>query len=76
MKYKISVDTGGTFTDVVVQNELGQVFIGKSLTTPDRIFEGMLGALSAAADEMRIPVGELLTESGLLIYGTTRSSIS
>ena len=74
MKYKISVDTGGTFTDVVVQNELGQVFIGKSLTTPDRIFEGMLGALSAAADEMRIPVGELLTESGLLIYGTTRST--
>ena len=42
MKYKISVDTGGTFTDVVVHDDDGGVVLGKSPTTPDRIFDGII----------------------------------
>lgn len=41
MQYRISVDTGGTFTDVVVADRTGIRTIGKSLTTPQRIFDGM-----------------------------------
>lgn len=74
MKYKISVDTGGTFTDVVVQAEAGQVVIGKALTTPERIFDGMRNALAVAASELGISFQHLLTEADLLIYGTTRST--
>ena len=37
MGYRISVDTGGTFTDVVVADGATQV-IGKAPTTPARIF--------------------------------------
>ena len=35
--YNIAIDIGGTFTDVVViENESGQLYMGKSLTTPYR----------------------------------------
>ncbi len=74
MRYKISVDTGGTFTDVVVQDDRGRVVIGKSPTTPERIFEGMQGALSDAAAALDISQGSLLADADLLIYGTTRST--
>ncbi|MCP8895269.1 hydantoinase/oxoprolinase family protein [Shinella daejeonensis] len=74
MKYRISVDTGGTFTDVVVQDDRGKVVIGKSLTTPDRIFHGMRGAMQMAAGELGVSVETLLGEAGLLIYGTTHST--
>jgi len=74
MRYKISVDTGGTFTDVVVQDDRGRVVIGKSPTTPDRIFEGMQGALTDAASELEISLAGLLGDADLLIYGTTRST--
>ena len=36
MGYRIAVDTGGTFTDVVVADEAGQLTVGKALTTVDR----------------------------------------
>ena len=39
MAYRISVDTGGTFTDVVVVDDNGQLRIGKALTTPRRAFQ-------------------------------------
>lgn len=74
MKYKISVDTGGTFTDVVVHEASGHVVIGKALTTPERIFEGMRNALGVAAGELGISLETLMGEAGLLIYGTTRST--
>ena len=40
MAFRISVDTGGTFTDVVVADLHGIRAIGKALTTPARIFVG------------------------------------
>ena len=37
MGYRVSVDTGGTFTDVVVADEEGRLHIGKAPTeTGDR----------------------------------------
>ncbi|WP_131113482.1 hydantoinase/oxoprolinase family protein [Lichenihabitans psoromatis] len=74
MSFKISVDTGGTFTDVVVSDPSGAFTIGKALTTPDRIFEGMRGAITAAAEQMNLSFEHLLAESDILIYGTTRAT--
>ena len=36
MGFRISVDTGGTFTDVVIADAHGIRAIGKALTTPER----------------------------------------
>ena len=74
MNYRITVDTGGTFTDMVVTSEGGKQVIGKALTTPDRIFNGMKGALDAAAGELDVTPGQLLAETSILIYGTTRAT--
>jgi N-methylhydantoinase A len=74
MTYRISVDTGGTFTDVVVNDGNGNFTIGKSLTTPDRIFDGMRNAMAHAGQDLGISLAELLENSSLLIYGTTRAT--
>ncbi|MBK1658395.1 hydantoinase/oxoprolinase family protein [Paracraurococcus ruber] len=74
MGYRIAVDTGGTFTDVVVLDPSGRLHIGKALTTPDRIFEGMQGALAVVAEALGMPAEALLAGSGTLIYGTTRAT--
>jgi N-methylhydantoinase A len=74
MKYRISVDTGGTFTDVVVADTRGIRAIGKSLTTPQRIFDGMRGAIDVAAEECGLTGDALLRSADILIYGTTRAT--
>ena len=71
MPFTISVDTGGTFTDVIVSDKKGAMTIGKALTTRDRIFGGMREAIQAAADNLDIPFSSLLDDTNSLIYGTT-----
>lgn len=74
MSYRITVDTGGTFTDVVVSDGSGRFFVGKALTTPERSFDGIRSALAVAAEEMRTHVGSILSDTELLIFGTTRAT--
>jgi N-methylhydantoinase A len=74
MGYRISVDTGGTFTDVIVMNESGKQTIGKALTTKDRIFVGMREAIATAAVELDETLESVLANTDLLIYGTTRAT--
>ena len=72
--YRISVDTGGTFTDVVVTDDKGQFFIGKALTTPERSFTGLSAAIANAASYIGISFEELIAQTTLLVYGTTRAT--
>ncbi|WP_181456746.1 hydantoinase/oxoprolinase family protein [Pseudomonas fluorescens] len=72
--YRISVDTGGTFTDVVVTDDKGRLFIGKALTTPERSFSGLSAAIANAADQIGITFETLMAETRLLVYGTTRAT--
>lgn len=72
--FRISVDTGGTFTDVVVADSSGRVVIGKALTTHERIWVGVREALSVAASALGTDLANLLSQSDLLTYGTTRST--
>ena len=74
MAFRISVDTGGTFTDVVLADARGIRAIGKALTTPQRIFDGMRAAIEVAAEEVGLTGAELLKRAEMLIYGTTRAT--
>ena len=74
MAFRISVDTGGTFTDVVAADARGIRSIGKALTTPQRIFDGMRAAIDVAAEEIGLSGQALLKQSDMLIYGTTRAT--
>jgi N-methylhydantoinase A len=74
MGYRISVDTGGTFTDVVVMGEAGEQTIGKAITTKDRVFNGMRQAIADAAGQLGLSLDSLLAQTDLLMYGTTRAT--
>lgn len=74
MVYTISVDTGGTFTDVIVRDQDGAQTIGKALTTHGRVFEGLSEAISSAAALLDLTHEALLAKTSLFIYGTTRAT--
>ena len=71
MNYRISIDTGGTFTDAVIFSKEQTLTVGKSLTTPDRAFDGVRGAIENAASQLEISLEELLTNTKIFIYGNT-----
>jgi len=72
--WRITVDTGGTFTDVVVADGGGRFTIGKALTTPERIFLGLKAALESAAESLNLELPEVFARSEIFIYGTTRAT--
>ena len=75
MGYRIAIDVGGTFTDVVVADDAGRLTIGKGLTTRERIFRGMGQGLAVVAEQLGEPdVNTLLRKADLFIYGTTTAT--
>lgn len=71
---EISVDVGGTFTDVVVSDAEGRFVLGKALTTPDRAFSGLWQAIVAAGADMGVDAADVLRQASRLTYGTTRAT--
>ena len=48
-RYRFSIDTGGTFTDIVVlDEETGEFNIEKSSTTPGKLMDGVINAIEKA----------------------------
>src|SRR5687767_11779787 len=74
MNFRISVDTGGTFTDIVIADADGELHLAKALTTPKRIFQGIENALASGAADLGLSVGQLVGQTALYIYGTTRAT--
>jgi N-methylhydantoinase A len=74
MPYRISVDTGGTFTDVVVTDSDGRFTVGKALTDKTRAFASIEAGIAVAAEEIGITSAKLISEASMFIYGTTRAT--
>lgn len=74
MGYRIAIDTGGTFTDLVLADERGNLALGKSPTTYGRIFRGIEGALKMAAEQLGLSIRDVLGRADLVIYGTTHAT--
>jgi N-methylhydantoinase A len=70
---RLAVDTGGTFTDLVVEGDDGVRRLYKSSTTPLDPIEGVLNVIALAAADRSCSRAELLGEAELLIYATTRA---
>jgi N-methylhydantoinase A/acetone carboxylase, beta subunit len=66
-------DTGGTFTDLVVEGDDGHVRMFKASTTPDDPIRGVLDVLQVAADAYGLDRAEMLRKGDLFIHGTTRA---
>ncbi|MEE2983102.1 MAG: hydantoinase/oxoprolinase family protein [Pseudomonadota bacterium] len=74
MTYRISVDTGGTFTDVVVTDAEGHFTVGKALTDRTRAFSAIEAGLAVAGEELGISAKALLADTAVFLYGTTRAT--
>jgi len=71
MKFRIAVDTGGTFTDIVVADAAGALSLGKAPSTPERSSGGVIEGLRDAARNMSLDLDTLIGGAEVLIYGTT-----
>ena len=67
----VGVDTGGTFTDIVVMSEAGEIWTAKAPTTPDDFSRGVMDALGEAANVVGIERGQLLGRTALFKHGST-----
>jgi N-methylhydantoinase A len=67
---RFAVDTGGTFTDLLVEDEEG-LHVYKTPTTPNDPVAGVLAAFDLAAADRGIEARSLLARGDLLIHGTT-----
>ncbi|WP_030915434.1 hydantoinase/oxoprolinase family protein [Streptosporangium amethystogenes] len=67
----IGVDTGGTFTDTVVTLADGRLGLGKALSTPGRVEQGVLDSIGRAAAGLGLTLPELLRHTVILTHGTT-----
>lgn len=70
---RFAVDTGGTFTDLLVERDDGTISMFKASTTPDDPIQGVLDSLQFAADGLGMEREALLGEGTLFIHGTTRA---
>ncbi|MGG5808854.1 hydantoinase/oxoprolinase family protein [Falsiroseomonas sp. CW058] len=69
--WRIGVDVGGTFTDVVCLGADGTTILAKAATTPDDQSRGVLDGLATLAAEMHLTLRELLGDTERLVHGTT-----
>ena len=70
---RMSIDVGGTFTDLMVDVPGSAATMFKSPTTyPDPI-DGILGAIELAANARRVSAPELLADTEILFHSTTRA---
>jgi N-methylhydantoinase A len=70
---RFGVDTGGTFTDLVVEDDDGALHMFKAPTTPDDPIRGVLDALGVAAKALDMTLPALLGRGDMFIYGTTHA---
>ena len=69
--WRIGVDVGGTFTDMVLRDAAGAVRIFKAPSVPADPSEGVLGVLRLAAQQLDLPLTALLRDCALFVHGST-----
>lgn len=63
-RFRIAADIGGTFTDVAAFDERsGRLLLGKTLTTPSRLVDGINTGVAKA--------GSRMAEAELFLHGST-----
>jgi N-methylhydantoinase A len=71
---RLSIDMGGTFTDVVLEGDDRRVSLAKVLTTPDDPVVGIVAGIRLAAEQRGLGVRELLHRTSVIVHGTTRAT--
>ena len=69
--YRVGVDIGGTFTDLVMVDAKGAVRAFKSPSVPSDPTEGVLSAVKLAAQALDTTIETFLSNTALFVHGST-----
>jgi N-methylhydantoinase A len=69
--YRIGIDVGGTFTDLVAVDELGRVVPVKAASTPRDPSIGVMDGLQRLAGLLKSDLASLLSDTERIVHGTT-----
>ncbi|KRQ99642.1 5-oxoprolinase [Bradyrhizobium valentinum] len=69
--FRIGVDVGGTYTDLVATDESGRTIFAKSPSTPADQSLGVMAGLEELARRLNITRAEMLASTDRLVHGTT-----
>jgi N-methylhydantoinase A len=69
--FRIGIDVGGTFTDLVAVDPSGRVTLAKSASTPADQSLGVMDGMGLLAAELGTDLAGLLRQTGLIVHGTT-----
>jgi N-methylhydantoinase A len=70
-KYRLGIDAGGTFTDLVLADQSGDVRLYKALSTPADPTRAIEEGMKLIADDLGESPAEIVSNSDLCINGTT-----
>lgn len=69
--WRIGVDVGGTFTDLVLADAQGATWVAKVPSVPADPSRGVHAALARVAVDLGMPLGEVLAGCALFVHGST-----
>jgi N-methylhydantoinase A len=69
--YRIGIDVGGTFTDLVAVDDHGRAVLTKVVSTPSDPSLGVMQGLGSLAAELDKDLASLLEETERIVHGTT-----
>ncbi len=72
--YYIGIDIGGTFTDLVTVDELGNLSVHKVETTPQDLTEGLMNALALSAQDRGLSLERFLSQVAYFAHATTTAT--
>jgi N-methylhydantoinase A len=71
MGYRLGVDVGGTFTDLLCVTPDGSVVLDKTPTTVGDQSTGVMNGVALLAERLGLSVSELCHQLDILVHGTT-----
>lgn len=71
MRFRVGIDTGGTFTDAILVDEVGNMVTAKAPTTPKDLVVGTINALDALAKRSDMDRKAFLKQVVSIVHGTT-----
>jgi len=69
--YRIGIDVGGTFTDMVAVDDTGRVTLAKAASTPSDPSIGVMDGVAVLAEALAIDPARLLAGTERIVHGTT-----
>src|SRR5438477_7981267 len=71
MGFRVGVDVGGTFTDLICVTPAGEIVLDKTPTTLDDQSTGVMNGLEQLADHFGIELAAFCRDLDILVHGTT-----